>query len=85
LVKPTLAPLALIGIRRRRWWFGLGAWLLVCLAFLPMWPEYVQVLQNARDPAGLLYSFNDLPLMAIGILAWLGGRWSPFSPRPSAL
>jgi hypothetical protein len=74
LLKPTLFPFALIGFWAREWWVGLAGAIAIGLLFLPMWPAYVAVIQNARDPAGPLYSFNDLPLMAIPVVAWLGGR-----------
>lgn len=73
LVKPSLAPLALIGIHDRRWWVAIGGIAIASLVLLPLWTEYVTVLANARGPrASLLYSITDLPLMLIPIVAWLG-------------
>jgi hypothetical protein len=68
LLKPSLAPFAAIGIRRRSWWvaaFGFGA---VALAFAPLWPQYVAVLLDGRG-GGLLYSLSDVPLLMIPIIA----------------
>ncbi|MEO5966533.1 MAG: hypothetical protein ABIR11_13805 [Candidatus Limnocylindrales bacterium] len=73
LLKPTLFPFALIGIRRRSWWVGLFALGLLSMLFLPLWPDYVQVIRNAQTPEGVLYSVQEAPMMAIPIVAWLGG------------
>lgn len=74
LLKPTLAPLALIGVRRRSWWIALGVLALVSVPFLPMWPEFFAVALNARDQnGGLMYSVNQIPTMLIPVVAWLGG------------
>lgn len=72
LLKPTLAPLALIGVRSRSWWIALAVFAALSAVLLPMWPDYVRVLLNARHPLGVLYSVTDLPLLLIGPLAWLG-------------
>jgi hypothetical protein len=71
LLKPTLAPFALIGIQRRSWWLALGALALVSLLFLPMWPDYVTVIRDGQAPAGILYSLNEYPMIAIPAIAWL--------------
>jgi len=72
LLKPTLAPLALLGIRRRSWWLALAVLALISLPFLPMWFDYLAVLRNTTHTLGILYSFNQLPALFIPIIAWLG-------------
>lgn len=68
LLKPTLAPFLLTGIRTRRWWaFAVGI-ALASLALLPMWFDYLTVLENVRGP-DLLYSVWQYPLIAVGLLA----------------
>ena len=75
LLKPSLLPFALIGIRTRGWWLTLAAMVGVSALLLPLLGQYVTVLLNARGPrAGLLYSITDLPLMLIPVVAWLSGR-----------
>jgi hypothetical protein len=75
LLKPSLAPLALIGVRGRAWWLAAGGLAVLSLALVPLWIEYVTVVLNARGPrASLFYSVTDLPLMLIPIVAWLGRR-----------
>jgi hypothetical protein len=71
LLKPTLAPFALIGANRRRWWIALGIAVVVALAFAPMWPDYLRVLANARNPNGVLYSLDEVPFALVPIAAWI--------------
>ena len=71
LVKPTLAPFALIGANRRRWWVALATFGVVAALFAPLWPDYLKVVTNARNPNGLLYSLDEVPLMLIPIVAWI--------------
>lgn len=74
VLKPTVAPLALLWIRNRSWWIALGGIVLVSLAFLPMWFDYVKVLANARDPrvGSVLHSIGDVPMLLIPIVAYYG-------------
>jgi hypothetical protein len=76
LVKPSLFPLALIGVRDRRWWLVafLGA-----LPFAWMLPEYFRALGNFQSGPG--YSIQEVPLLLIPILAWVGS--TRLGPRPS--
>jgi hypothetical protein len=78
-LKPTLAPFALIGASRRRWWFALGVAALVAVAFAPLWPDYLRVLANARNPNGILYSLDEVPFAIVPVVAWLA---SPRFARP---
>lgn len=72
LLKPSLFPFALIGIRRRAWWLGLGILVAVSLPFGAMWIDYVKVLLNARHDLGLLYNVAQVPTMLLPVFAWLG-------------
>lgn len=72
LLKPSLFPFALIGIRRRTWWVGLVVLVLVSLPFGAMWLDYAKVLLNARHPLGLLYNLGQAPTMLLPVAAWLG-------------
>jgi hypothetical protein len=73
LVKPTVAPFALVGARSRSWWLALAALGAVSLVFAPMWPEYLIALRNIRA-ADLLYSLNSVPMLLIPLVAWIGKR-----------
>lgn len=77
LLKPTLAPFALIGINRRSWWITLAGLAAVSLVFLPLWTDAIRVLVDARGERGWLYSAIEIPMVAIPIIAWIGGRFSP--------
>jgi hypothetical protein len=77
LLKPSLAPFALWGIRDRRWWLGLVAGGVVSLLFLPMWFDWLRAVLNGKG-GGLLYSWQVIPMFLIPIVAWLcrpGGRY----------
>jgi hypothetical protein len=68
-LKPSFAPLTLIGISDRRWWVALGVLALASLLLLPLWFEYVDAIRNATD-LGLLYSAGDFPLVLAPLIAW---------------
>lgn len=71
LLKPSLAPFALLGVRSRGWWVLVAALALVSLVFLLMWIDYVRVLLNSRGPTAVAwYSIRDVPLLAIPLVAW---------------
>jgi hypothetical protein len=77
VLKPTLAPFALIGIRHRSWWIAGVILGLASLALLPYWIEYLTVAWNARTD--LLYSIRDVPLILIPVIAWAARR--PSDPK----
>jgi hypothetical protein len=75
LVKPTLLPFALVGIRTRGWWLALAVFGALCFLFASMWPDWISVVLNARGPfSGLLYSLKDVPLMFVPVVAWVARR-----------
>lgn len=82
ILKPTVLPFALIGIRDRRWWFVVAGLGLASLPVLSLTLLYPQVLLDAEpNPidgrGGLFYSITEFPLIAIGIIAWVGRRLQP--------
>lgn len=86
LLKPTLAPIALIGARQRSWWIAVGVLAAVSLLLAPMWIDYLTVITNARGPlVSPFYSLGDVPLVLIPVIAYLGSaRESSWSgARPS--
>lgn len=72
LLKPSLFPFALLGIRSKWWWVGLAVLGLMSLPFLRETLLYPQVILDSRNPDGALYSLTDVPMMAIPVIAWLG-------------
>ena len=75
LIKPSLLPFALIGVRRRSWWVALGVLAVACVPFGGMWLAWIQTVLNAHD-GGLLYSIQEVPLLALPLLAWAARRRS---------
>jgi hypothetical protein len=78
LLKPTLAPFALIGARDRRFWVICGALGVVSIATLPMTLDWLKAVTNLTgEKSGVLYSVENLPLVAVVLTAWLTGRHEP--------
>ncbi len=73
ILKPTLAPFALVGIRRRSWWIAAAGLVLVSVPFGSMWLDYLAATRNATD-VDLLYSLRDVPIVAIPVVAWIARR-----------
>ena len=69
-LKPTLLPLALIGIRRRAWWVAVAIGLATVAATLPLWLDYVTAMRNLR--IGWEYSLGSIPIVVLPLVAWLG-------------
>jgi hypothetical protein len=83
LVKPTWAPLALVGVRDRRWWLLLAAWGLVVIATLPLWSQYLAVMGNFRG-IPVYWLPGNAPVIALPVIAWLGTtRRRAISPQPA--
>lgn len=74
LFKPTFAPFALVGIRHRAWWIGLGILALASVVMLPLWFDYVRAMTNNVGPwpGSVLYSLPDYVLVLIPVVAWRG-------------
>ena len=80
LIKPTFAPIALLGIRHRSWWIAGGLLLLASIPFGKVWLDWFAVVRNSN--VSLVYNLPTLPLMCAPLVAWLAGvrrprlRWS---------
>lgn len=86
LLKPSLFPLALVGVRSRAWWIALVALGAVWALFGSMTRDWVDVVLDGRGRySGFLYSWTHAPMAAVALVAWLGStrRYSP-SPREAA-
>jgi hypothetical protein len=79
LLKPSLFPFALIGIKSRAWWIGLAVAVVLSVPFWGMWVDWLTVLRNVSN-TDWRYSFIDVPVMLIPVLA----RLSSTSRGPSA-
>jgi hypothetical protein len=71
LLKPSLAPFALIGIRSRGWWVGLFVLVLASIPFLAPTLDYPRIVLDSRG-SSLLYSGTSVPVVALPVVAWLG-------------
>ncbi len=78
ILKPSLAPFALVGAGHRSWWIGLivvvasiGASVLL---FGSVWRDYLTAMKNSRNPAGLLYSYTDVGPLLVPVIAYVGAR-----------
>jgi hypothetical protein len=70
ILKPTLAPFILVGVRRRSWWIGAAVVGLVALAFGSLWLDWWKAVTNIYGArVGLLYSMGDVPLLAAPVIA----------------
>jgi hypothetical protein len=68
LIKPSLFPFALLGMRDRRWWIGLVVLVLVSIPFGSLWIDWVRSVVNATG-GGLLYSMQDVPILLLPVIA----------------
>src|SRR4051812_4993102 len=77
LLKPSILPFALIGIRTRGWWITAAILLVLPLPLIPLIPDWLRAVVDARSPEGWLYSVKDLPLLMVPVIAYLGRTRDP--------
>ncbi len=70
VIKPSLFPFALWGVRHRRWWVYLAVLVVLSLPFGAMWADWLKVVMNSQG-GGLLYSVQEIPLLAFPVIVWL--------------
>jgi hypothetical protein len=70
LLKPTLAPYALVGIRSRAWWVVLAGLVVVSVAFGGLWFDYFDTISRNHIP--LNYSMPDMVTTALPLIAAAG-------------
>jgi hypothetical protein len=81
-LKPTLAFLALIGIRRESWWITAFALGVLSAATMGLWLDYFIVLGNTRNMI-LDYSLGAIPLLCAPIVLWIGRSRDERDPSES--
>lgn len=80
LMKPSVIPFAVVGMRHRSFWIGLLLVAAASLVALDLWRQYAIAIGNAD--AEWWYSLEDTPPYFLPIVAWLGRRDGGFaSPR----
>ena len=72
LIKPSLAPFAMAGMKQRRWWYALAVFALACAPFGSLWVDYWHVIANGN--LGPIYSLADYIPMLLPLVAWIGRR-----------
>lgn len=75
LLKPSLAPFALVAIRDRRLWVALALLGITAIPFGPRWLEYAQAVRDAHA-LPISYSLLNVPLLLAPMVVWLGRRAS---------
>jgi hypothetical protein len=78
LLKPSVFPFALIGWRRREWWAVAVTLGVISLFLLPQTLDWLSVVRNGQGGlrSGLIYSYQDVPLLMVPLLAWAGSARS---------
>jgi hypothetical protein len=79
LIKPSLFPFALWGIQDRRWWACLLVLALLSLPFTAMWADWFLVITNSQG--SVWYSWQEAPMLALPLVAWLGRSGSRLGMR----
>jgi hypothetical protein len=77
LLKPSVAPFALVGVRHRSFWIGLAIFAVCCMLTLDLWREYLTAVRNSD--AAWYWSLDDMPPLFIPIVAYLGRRQGGFT------
>ena len=76
LLKPSVAPFALLGITRRSWWIAAGLLTLACIPFGSLWVDWLHTIVNmqASGPEKVAYSLGQLPTLLVPLVAVLARR-----------
>lgn len=67
LIKPSLFPFALIGIRDRAWWLALAIVAVASVPFGALWIDWFRAVTNSSG--GLFYSLQDVPILLLPVIA----------------
>jgi hypothetical protein len=75
LLKPSLAPFALIGIRSRGWWIALAVGAVLSTPLAGLYFQFARVLLDSNGSWS--YSLPDVPFVALPLVAWLARTRTP--------
>jgi hypothetical protein len=72
LIKPSLFPFAMVRMNHRAWWVSSAVLVALCVLMLPLMLDWLTAVRNGVASGGLLYSVQEVPMMALPVFAWLG-------------
>jgi len=75
LLKPSLAPFALIGIRSRGWWLALAVGIVLSAPLAGLYVQFARILLDSNGSWS--YSVPDVPFVALPLVAWLARTRAP--------
>ena len=73
LMKPSLAPFALLGMASRSWWLSLAVIAVCCVPFGTLWVDWYHAVTDLRAE-GILFSLGQVPIMLIPLVIIIGAR-----------
>ena len=83
IIKPFVAPFALLGANKRGWWVGVAVATLLSIPLIGQWLVYPAVVLNAHSMA---YSpVLMAPLLLVPVWAWVGRTNSAYRRTASEL
>ncbi len=76
LLKPSVAPLALLGIRHRSWWVAAAILVIVSVPFGRLWADWYVAVTNLRvsGAGGILFSLHQLPILLVPVIVTAAAR-----------
>ena len=76
VLKPTLAPFAIVGVRHRGWWLAAGVMVLAGVPFGALWLDWLTATVNGRlgPDFGLDYVLGEWPIAIALLITGLAGR-----------
>jgi hypothetical protein len=79
ILKPTFAPLMLLGIRHRSWWVALVVLAGISLLFGRVWLDWLAAARNSD--VSVVYNLPTLPLVLAPLIPWLADSRHPIHQR----
>ncbi len=75
VLKPTFAPIALLGARHRSWWITMAVLAAVSLLFWPVWFDWITIVRNSE--VTFSYNFPSLPVVIAPLIPWFADPRHP--------
>jgi hypothetical protein len=84
LVRPSAFPFALIGIRHRSWWVTFAVLVVVSVALLPMWHDWLRAVNDGEGEGLFMHHLLAWPTALIPVIAKLGSIRAVANERGTA-